>query len=60
MLRGLTNILPNESHPSDQAAGTFVIDLAAKTEPSFDTIGIDLQCFSGMAAFACFSKLFEK
>ena len=60
MLRGFANILPNESHPSDETAGIFIVDLAAKTNPSFDTIGINLQCFGGMATFACFGKLFEK
>ncbi len=60
VLRGLAKTLPKLSHASDNAAGVFIIALAAKTDHSFDTIGIGLQRFGGMAMFTGFGKLLEK
>src|SRR5260370_19605418 len=60
VLCGPAKTLSNESHACDSAAGGLIIVLAAKTDHSFDTIGIGLQRFGGMAMFTRFSKLFEK
>src|SRR5260370_32997009 len=60
MLRSLAKTFPNLPHPSEKAAGIFIITLAAKTDHSFDASGVDLQRLRGVAAFARFGKLLEK
>jgi hypothetical protein len=60
VLPGLAKSLPKQPHASDNAAGNFIIALAASTDHSFDTTRIDLQCFGGMAVFARFGKFVAK